>query len=309
VKGAALAVAALVLLVPAGACGRGTAGQALSGSGCAVGEVMQAGTTTEALTVDGHDRTYLLTLPDGNQLDPRPVVFDFPGLGESAREEAQYSHLAELAAARGWIGVTPQASGAVWTIPPLPGPNDFDFVTGVIDDLEAHLCVNPALIFVAGISNGAAFAGALACRQGLFIQGLAMVAGINAYAQCSSAQPLRVIGFNGTADPIIPYNGGRIFGGSDQKAGGIVPPATDAFRGWGSRNQCFGSPVTADVASDVQLMTFSGKCQAATELYTLEGGGHTWPGAAPVADKMLGATNTSISASKLILDFFARPAP
>lgn len=308
-KGAALAVAALVLFVSVGACGRSSAGEALSGTGCAVGELMPAGTTTQALTVDGRDRTYLLTLPSGNQLDPRPVVFDFPGLGEKANEEAKYSRLAELAAARGWIGVTPQASGALWTIPPLPGPNDIHFVAAVISDLESHLCVNSAQIFVAGISNGAAFAGVLACQQGLFIQGVAMVAGINAYAQCSSAQPLRVIGFNGTADPIVPYDGGRVFGGSDQKGGGIVPSVTDAFRGWGSRNQCFGSPVTSDVASDVQLTSFSGKCQAATELYTLEGGGHTWPGATPVADKVLGPTNTSIDASKLILDFFAQPVP
>lgn len=308
-KAAALAVAALVLGVSLGACGRGSAGQALSGTGCGEGQVMQAGTTTQTLTVDGRDRTYLLTLPAGNQLNPLPVVFDFPGLGESAKEEAHYSRLSEMAAARGWIGVTPQASGALWTIPPLPGPNDVNFVAAVIHDLESHLCVSSAQIYVAGISNGAAFAGALACRPDLFIQGVAMVAGINAYAQCSSGQPLRVIGFNGTADPIIPYDGGRIFGGSDQQGGGIVPPATDAFRGWGSRNQCFGSPVTTDVASDVRLMTFSGKCQAATELYTLEGGGHTWPGAAPVANKVLGPTNASVSASSLILDFFAQPAP
>src|SRR5262249_4340328 len=106
------------------------------------------------------------------------------------------------------------------------------------------------------------------------------------------------------ADPIIPYNGGRIFGGSDQQGGGIVPPADQALRGWGSRNECFGSPVTTNVASDVQLSAFAG-CKTPTELYTLVGGGHTWPGATPVAGKLLGPTNTSVSATQLILDFFA----
>src|SRR6266480_2368324 len=131
-----------------------------------------------------------------------------------------------------------------------------------------------------------------------------MVAGINGYAQCTSQPPARVIAFNGTADGIVPYNGGSVFGGSDQKGGGIVPAAMDALRGWGSRNQCFGSPVTTGVASDVQLAAFA-QCKAATELYTLVGGGHTWPGAAPVAEKVLGPTNSSVSATQLMLDFFA----
>jgi poly(3-hydroxybutyrate) depolymerase len=54
----------------------------------------------------------------------------------------------------------------------------------------------------------------------------------------------------------------------------------------------------------VQLRTFSG-CATATELYVLEGDGHTWPGATPVAEKLLGRTNTSISATQTLLDFFA----
>lgn len=270
---------------------------------------MQAGTTTQTLNVDGRDRTYLLSLPQGNQLTPLPVVFDFPGLGETAKQEAAYSHLAEQAAARGWIGVTPQAANGLWTLPPLPGPNDVHFFSAMVNDLEDHLCVSAAQIFVAGISNGASFSGALACQPDVHVGGVAMVAGINGYAICTSQPSVNVIGFNGTADGIVPYNGGNVFGGSDQTGGGIVPPATEALKSWGSRNQCFGSTVTTDVAADAQLTTFSGKCLAATELYTLVGGGHTWPGAAPVADKLLGPTNSNVNATRLILDFFAAPNP
>ncbi len=302
-KAAALALVASTTLVLAVGCGRPASNTDLQqGPPCSLGTVLKAGTVTNQITVDGRQRTYMLTSPGGSSTSLRSIVFDFPGLGESAREEASYSHLAEQAAARGFIGVTAQAEHDIWTIPPLPGPNDVHYFQAVVDDIQAHYCAGAA--YVAGISNGAAFAGALACQSGLFIHGVAMVAGINAYAQCHNG-PLRVIGFNGTADPIVPYNGGSIFGGSDQQGGGIVPSADQALRGWGSRNECFGSPVATTVAADVKLTTFSQQCSVPTELYTLVGGGHTWPGAAPVADKLLGPTNQNVSATKVILDFFA----
>jgi len=303
VKATALALVATTLVLAAG-CGRPASNTDLQqGPPCSEGSYLRAGTVTDQITVDGKQRTYMLTSPGGSSTSLRSIVFDFPGLGESAKEEAAYSHLAEQAAARGFIGVTAQAEHNIWTIPPLPGPNDVDYFKAVVDDVRAHYCAD-ATAYVAGISNGAAFAGALACQTGVFIRGVAMIAGINAYAQCHNG-PLRVIGFNGTADPIVPYNGGNIFGGPDQHGGGIVPSADQAFRGWGSRNECFGSPVATTVTADVQLTTFSQQCSAPTELYTLVGGGHTWPGATPVAGKLLGPTNESISATKLILDFFA----
>lgn len=234
-----------------------------------------------------------------------PVLFDFPGLGESAKEEVAYSHLAESAAQRGWIGITPQAAGAVptWTIAPLPGPDDVQFVEDVLKSLQ--YCIDPFRVYVAGISNGASFAGELGCQRSADFAAVAMVAGINAYAICADQPPMPIIGFNGTADGIVPYNGGRVFGGSDQKGGGIVPKAIDALAGWAERNHCPGNATSSNVASDVQLSSYTG-CGKATELYTLVGGGHTWPGAQPVAEKVLGPTNTSVSATQLILDFFAQ---
>jgi len=294
-SGAVAAAAMLVIAVASGCRDQGANGPS---AGCG------GGTTTQTITVDGRQRTYLLTLPITAATTPAPIVFDFPGLGESAKEEAAYSHLGEQAAARGWIGVTPQASGAAWTIPPLPGPNDVNFFSAMVADIVASHCGDVTRVFAAGISNGASFAGALACSSGVRLAGVGMVAGINAYAQCKTQPPLRVIGFNGTADPIVPFNGGTIFGGADQQGGGIVPPAMTALAGWGERNHCSGSPTTTDIASDVELMSIDG-CQAATRLYVLVGGGHTWPGAAPVAEKALGPTNSHVSATQLILDFIA----
>ncbi len=64
-------------------------------------------------------------------------------------------------------------------------------------------------------------------------------------------------------------------------------------------------PASTRVAHDVQLTTEHG-CRKHTgvELYTIQGGGHTWPGAANVARPRLGSVTDSISASDLMLAFF-----
>ena len=48
---------------------------------------------------------------------------------------------------------------------------------------------------------------------------------------------------------------------------------------------------------------------AEVELYTIDGGGHTWPGS-PIDVPRLGANTDQIDATDLILDFFAEhPLP
>ena len=298
--GAIAAVATMVLALAG--CGR-PGGTPAAGT-CASGGALTAGTSTETLTVDGRQRTYLLTTPSVSAGSLVPVVFDFPGLGERAQEQESYSHLGARAAARGWLGVTPQESGALWTIPPLPGPDDVSFFRAMVTDVEQRFCADAGHVYAAGISNGAAFTGVLACKATSLLAGIAMVEGLNAYASCAQAGPLPVAGFNGTADPIVPYGGGDIFGGANQQGGGIVPPAPKAFEQWSQRNQCAGPVAATSVAADVRLDSYSG-CKAATELYTLDGGGHAWAGAMPVAQKALGPTIQDFDATQAILDFFA----
>lgn len=298
-KRGAAAAAAVMVVALAGGCRAPAASTVPAAANCNRAAPVSG---SQTITVDGRQRTFLLELPASSGAT-LPVVFDFPGLGESAKEEAAYSHLAEQAAARGWIGVTPQASGAAWTLPPLPGPDDVKFFVAMLSQVESQFCADSRRVYAAGISNGAAFVGVLGCKATSSLAGIAMVEGINAYASCGSAGPLAVLGFNGTADPIVPFNGGNVFGGANQKGGGIVPPAQKVFEQWEQRNVCSGES-TADVASDVHRRSGTG-CRAATELYVLDGGGHTWAGAAPVADRVLGPTNEHISATAAILDFFA----
>lgn len=291
-------------------------------SGCGNSESRTASSTANVTTsFGGLQRSYLLTLPavtsTPSSPDAVPLVLDFPGLGETDVEEALYSRLGLTAATEdGWIGITPEASGSVpqWTISPLPGPDDVGFIASIIASVESHYCVNTARVYAAGISNGAAFAGEIACDPQSRVQlaAVALVDGINTDASCATKPPLPMVAFNGALDPIVPFCGGALFGGANPPislpatcgpATGFVPPAPTSYGAWAQRNGCIGSPTTAAVTSTVDLLSYSGSC-AATELYVIEDGGHTWAGGSPALKSVLGPTDDSVSATALILQFF-----
>src|SRR5919109_1207945 len=122
-----------------------------------------------ALRSGGDERRYLLSVPEG---DPPaggfPLVVSLHGHGSSAGEHEANTSLAAEARARGFVVATPDALGdpARWNFDSRPdGPDDYAFVAGLIDDLEREVCIDPARVHLAGSSNGAAFAGFLACRR------------------------------------------------------------------------------------------------------------------------------------------------
>jgi hypothetical protein len=92
--------------------------------------------------------------------------------------------------------------------------------------------------------------------------------------------------------------------------------AVDAQDAWAAINGCLGSPSTSDLpdvdptdGTTVQLRTMS-DCTVPVELYTILGGGHTWPDGLqywPVS--AIGATSRDLDASAVIEQFFTTYLP
>ena len=61
------------------------------------------------------------------------------------------------------------------------------------------------------------------------------------------------------------------------------------------------------VASDVVEVAYACPPAAATELYRVEGGGHSWPGSefSVGIEGVIGKTTTSVSADEIMWKFFA----
>jgi polyhydroxybutyrate depolymerase len=106
-----------------------------------------------------------------------------------------------------------------------------------------------------------------------------------------------MIAFHGTADPLVPYAGGRL-GDAFNPVKPTHPPVQDFTARWARRNGCGGDPIESVAAPDVTRLEYTDCAgDAAVVLYTIHGGGHTWPGGKPLPEWRVGPNSTSIDAT------------
>lgn len=251
----------------------------------------------------GQTRSYVVAVPpDLDSSRPTPVIFNFHGSGSSADQQIVYSQLPERASAAGYVVVTPDGTGEPrgWS---LGGELDPTLVDDLVADLGAKICVDPDRIYAAGISNGSAFSSILACTEPYRIAAAAMVAA-EVPPGCGAGTRRSVIGFHGTDDPIVPFEGGEVSTGRGYRA----PGALDAMQRWSEHDGCAPEPSKDQITQHVLRRTWDG-CADGTSVvfYEIDGGGHTWPGGIDLSKlgfSRLGPVTQEISATDLIVDFF-----
>lgn len=131
------------------------------------------------------------------------------------------------------------------------------------------------------------------------------VAGVNLFPGCPQpGTPLSVLAFHGTDDPTVAYGGGRPTG---VLSGEVLDSVTVSVGKWARHDRCAARPTTRRVRPHVVLTSYGGCSDGTTvQLYTIVGGGHTWPGALDIAG--LGPVTHEISATALLLAFFSQHA-
>jgi polyhydroxybutyrate depolymerase len=71
------------------------------------------------------------------------------------------------------------------------------------------------------------------------------------------------------------------------------------------RNQCKGDPINTRISPSVRRLAYTNCAENANViLYTVEGGGHTWPGGKPLPEWIVGRTTREINASSVLWEFF-----
>jgi polyhydroxybutyrate depolymerase len=279
-----------------------------AGLACNSSEV-SAGDHDQTLRSSDLDRTYILHVPPQYDGSTRlPLVLNFHGFGSNARNQVAYSRLPQKADEAGFIVVTPDGAGTPqqWNNAQAPGAaDDVGFIRELLDHLEATLCIDPARMYAAGISNGAAFSSRLACNMPERIAGIALIAATIYPVVCDSAQATPVIAFHGTADACVPYEGGTTACGRGNLP---VQPVETYAAGWARHNGCDPTPAQTQLTVHVRTTAYSDCAEnTAVLLYTVEGGGHTWPGAVDVP--RLGPVTAEIDATDLLWEFFEAQAP
>jgi polyhydroxybutyrate depolymerase len=256
----------------------------------------------------GEKREYLLYVPRTyDRRRPTSLVISMHGAGLWGAAQKETSLWNNLADEQRFIVVYPSGVGGrgvrVWRAEPGAGlMKDVRFIAELIDTLKASYNIDATRIYANGLSNGGGMSFVLSCTLSDRIAAVGMVGAAQTlpWDWCTDKRPVPMIDFHGTADRHTPYNGG-----SSWISPRPFPSVPKWAAHWALRNQCGPNPVESTVAADVTRREYTSCADnAAVVLYTVQGGGHTWPGGTPLPEWFVGRTTRSIDATRLMWTFF-----
>jgi polyhydroxybutyrate depolymerase len=264
------------------------------------------------ITVDGQARAYRVFVPPTlDRSHPAPLVIVLHGGGNSVDDTVKATSFDRQAGDGDFIVVYPEGTRREWNAGTCCGTapsrkvDDVAFLSQVLDQVEADHKVDPTRVFVAGVSNGAMMAYRFACERADRVTAVGSVAGSVVVDPCQPSRPVSVIELHGTADPLVPYNGGTVDLPEAQGTPAAGPyTATPAMiQRWADVDGCpAASPPT--VAGPVTTAAWVG-CRngVAVTLVSVQGGGHVWFG------PDLGPADGAVDATAAIWHFFSGLRP
>jgi len=283
--------------------------------------------SADTIDIDGLKRSYTVQLP-AKRLVPLVVVLH----GKTQRGADMMTRTAwpQVAKREGFAVVFPDGLNHAWADartkagPALRGPpagtDDVAFITKLVEKLVANGTADPRRVYVTGISNGGAMAMTLVCaRADLFAAAASVSMNLTdeAAVTCHPSRPLPMLLMNGTADPLVPYEGGR---GSSYYAADGFWSTDETLAFWRKLNGCETdnsdkTDLPDRAPADQSTVTrISSRCPGGHDvvLYRINQGGHRMPGFSPdarfpkVAASLLGSQNGDIDAAETIWTFFGQ---
>ena len=291
------------------------------------------GTRAQTITVGDLRRTYYLHVPPNLYKDkPAALVLVFHGGGGSGTYTERVTKFSDLADKEGFLVAYPEGIEKHWNdfrgakeiAAQRANVDDIAFVSALLDDVAQNHRFASNHVFATGISNGAIFSHYLAANLSARIAAIAPVVGglgEPASAKFAPQHPVSVLILQGTADPLVPYEGGNVapprFG--DAGGRGRVVSTDETVRKWVVHNGCRPVAIKEDVpdtdpkdgCSVTKFTWTKGKDGSEVILYRITGGGHTWPGGLDDLPKwIVGKHCRDINATEVIWTFFkAHPKP
>ena len=267
-------------------------------------------TLTETIMHDGRSREYQLYIPSGYSSDtPVPFVFNLHGLTGNGPGQMNSSQMNVIAEEAGFLVAYPSAIAGNWF---TPSDQDLSFIDALLATIQAEYNVDESRVYATGMSQGGIMSYMLGASRPESFAAIASVTGTRHFESGNQyfpsripnvpARPLPMLHIHGTADFIVPFNGGGSIFGVE------FPSVNEVVREWAANNGCDSAPTVTDlpdIQNDNQTVTlFSYEaCDtyvdgAGTErtadvlFYRVNGGGHSWPG-----------NSNDISASREVWNF------
>ena len=254
------------------------------------------------LIVDGMVRTYDLYIPGNLGDGPRPLLIMYHGhignsdvmTGENGKK-APYKVWLQIAEREKLLVAVPNGEKGVddnrgWndcradttTNPPT---DDVKFSLSLIEAINLQFPVDRARIYATGTSNGGNMVIRLAMEvPETFAAVAAVVASNPVQSECTEQRlPIPVLIMNGTDDPLLPYQGGKV--GKQKSGRGTVLSTPDTVQYWvkvngaqpAARVESLPDRDPSDKSTVIRHRYVAGKQNAEIVLYEVVHGGHTEP--------------------------------
>jgi len=270
-----------------------------------ISALAQSQQVEETIKINGIKREFTTYLPVG-AVDGMPVVISLHGGFASPKGQFKLADFRPIADKDKFIVVCP-ASKHGWQDGKDVGKiDDVKFIDELINYLIKTYHANGNRIYVTGISKGGFMTARLACQLNNRIAAIAIVAAtLDSNEGYTPQYPMPILFIHGTTDPIVPYKGGSLFGRA-------IYSHPDIIKKWVAIDNCNPKPVITNIpdnAGDGTSIIKEEYTNAATGMqvvgYTVNNGGHTWPGGAQYLPRFLiGKTTKNLNACQAIWDFF-----
>ncbi|NNU34644.1 prolyl oligopeptidase family serine peptidase [Mucilaginibacter sp. S1162] len=167
------------------------------------------------LVIDGNKRSFATYLPPGNKTSKMPLVISLHGGFASPKGMFHLADFRPVADREKFIVVCP-ASKHIWHDGAnLHGIDDVKFIDQLITYIIKTYNADPDRVYVTGISNGGFMTARLACQLSQRIAAVAIVAAtLDIGEGYDLERPMPALYMHGTSDPIVKYDGGKLFGRS-----------------------------------------------------------------------------------------------
>ena len=270
-----------------------------------------AGEYTFSLNYDNLKREYLVYVPSSyNSSKPTALIINLHGATGNGAQQCRDSKMKESSEKNGFIVVCPTGSGKTvlkfWNdgYAVNNGIDDEGFLMKMVEDLKSKFNINKKMIYSTGLSNGGIMSYKLACDKSEIIAAIAPVEGSMSglIPNCNPSRKVPAIIFHGLEDKNVPYEGGS----GEGLSGYEHPSVQDALNFWISNNGLSDNLTDSGRIGQARYEQYGEDSQPQVVLWTLEDGGHTWPGGSPLLGDRLGNVNMEISANEEMWKFFQK---
>ena len=274
------------------------------------------------LQMGASSRSYTVVMPKVPQKSA-PLLIVFHGSNQTGEKIRAFSGnvFDDLVQEHSFVVVYPDGYKGHWNDARVSsnfptrkaGTDDVAFTKALIDEVSAKNDIDAGKVYLTGYSNGGQMVIRLIHEWPYPFAGAVLIGATQPEAANFLVPPretsLPILIIHGTADPIVPYNGGvaSLWGFNPR---GLGLSAHETAHYYAQRNHIDAKPTTSTLepegknALKVTFEEYNETGKYPVKLVSIQGGGHVVHNPYKKAAFMVGKTATNVNTAELLWDFF-----